>query len=367
MKGLAIRQLVGFPIPKFELVSNVALGLILAKNFNRKFEEYDVVLSHQQPGPWIAYASTRPYVVQVHSLLTILYPELFPDEPPWDTDYDRFLINLTCKLGGCRILRRIDGLSMRGARKVLVQSKRLAEVIKDLYGVEPLRVPYGIDSTGLTRTSPKPLFSKYRIKPPLILMVTRLIPSKGADVLIEIMPRILQEYPNATLVIACPRGHYQTVWRLHARRLNVENSTRIITVPHSEINALYSGATVVGFPSMAPENAPRAVVEAMSFGIPIVAWGNGWGGAEVVAEGGGMLAKPYDVSDFGDKVQAVLNDKEMRLRIGEHSRQYAATLSWERVGPKFEQVLQNVAGNVSGTPRAESQGVIRANFGIDFV
>jgi glycosyltransferase involved in cell wall biosynthesis len=344
MKGLDIRQLVGFPIPKFELVSNITLALILARNFKGNFEEYDILFTHQQPAHWIAYTSSRPYVVQIHSLLTILYPERFPDEPPWDTDYDRFLINLASKLGGYRILRHVDRLSMRGARKVLVQSKKLAKVIKDLYDVEAFCIHYGIDFSGLTRTNPEPVFSKYRIKSPLILMVTRLIPSKGADVLIEIMPRILREYPKATLVIACPKGHYQTVWRLHARRLNVENSTRIITVPPSEINALYSGATVVGFPSIAPENAPRAVIEAMSFGIPIVAWDNGWGGAETVAEGGGMLAKPHDINDFGDKVQALLNDEEMRIRIGKRTRQYAATLSWEHVGPKFEEVLRNAAG-----------------------
>jgi glycosyltransferase involved in cell wall biosynthesis len=349
MKDLDILELVGLRIPKLELASNVALGLILAKKCARKLDEYDVVLSHQQPGPWIASCSRRPYVVQIQSLLTKLYPEHFPDPEAFpheriiEKDYDRALINLVGRLGGSALLRSIDRLSMRGARKVLVQSRRLAEIAKDIYDVQPLRVRYGIDFADLTRADSKPVFSKYEIEPPLILMATRLIPSKGAGIAIQIMPRILREHPHSTLVIACPRGPYQSYYDLYAKRLKVKDRTRIITVSSSELKALYSGASVVCFPSCEPENAPRAVVEAMHYGIPVVAWGNGWGGAEIMAESGGMLARPYETDDFADKILALLNDQELRRMVVEHAKQYVATLSWDNVGPRFEQILQKAA------------------------
>ena len=349
MRGLGIRELVGLRTPRFELASNVTLGLILAKSIRRKLNEYDVVLSHQQPAPWIACCSGRPYVVQIQSLLTKLYPEHFPypegfpHEKMIEKDYDRALINLTGRLGGSALLRIIDRLSMRDARKVLVQSRRLAEIAKDVYGVQPLRVRYGIDFADLTRVDPKPVFSKYAIERPLIFMATRLIPSKGAGIAIEIMPRILREHPSSTLVIACPRGPYQSYYELYARRLEVENRTRIITVSSSELKALYSGASVVCFPSCEPENAPRAVAEAMHYGIPVVAWDNGWGGAEIMAESGGMLARPYEIDDFADKILALLNNQEMRRMVGKRGQQFAATLSWDNVGPIFERILQEAA------------------------
>jgi phosphatidylinositol alpha-1,6-mannosyltransferase len=77
----------------------------------------------------------------------------------------------------------------------------------------------------------------------------------------------------------------------------------------------------------------------MAFGIPVVAWDNGWGTAEVLRESKGIVAKPYDVNDFAEKVLALLDDVELHRRIGERSKWYAKSLSWERVGPQFVRLL----------------------------
>src|SRR5208337_5583713 len=89
MNDLDIHQLVGIPFTKFDLLSNVAFGLFFARSFEHKFQSFDVLISHQQPAHWIAYNSKRPYVVQIHSLLTMLYPEFMGKSLLWDTDYDR--------------------------------------------------------------------------------------------------------------------------------------------------------------------------------------------------------------------------------------------------------------------------------------
>jgi glycosyltransferase involved in cell wall biosynthesis len=235
--------------------------------------------------------------------------------------------------------------SIQGAKKVLVQGKRLCQIIKEVYGVEPMRVRYGIDFSDFKITDPTSVFSRYGIRSPLILMVTRLLPSKRPDVMIKILPKILQDHPTATLVVACPQGRYQTIWRRFAAKIGVASSTRIISTSTSELNALYSGASVVGYPSQAEENASRGILEAMRFGVPVVAWNNEWGAAEMVKEGTGMLARPYDIDDFADKVLELLNDDEMRRRIGQRAQQHAQTFSWEHVGPSFEKILQTAVNN----------------------
>ena len=341
MRGLDIRELVGIPISKFNLVANVAAGLFFATSFKDNFTGFDILLAHQQPAYWIAYRSKRSYVVQIHSFLSILYPEKSFDTFPWDTDFDRIAINMAVDFGGRFILRRIDQAAIRGARKVLVQGRKIGEVIHDVYGVTPLRIPYAVDLSTYKRTDPREVFSKYSITRPLILMVTRALPSKRPDLMIQILPKILKEHPSVTLAIVCGSSPYLILLRRLAQRLRVTSATRILTVPTSELIALYSGASVVAYPAQGLEAMGRVPIEAMCFGVPSVVWDNEWGPAEVVKDGVGLRAKPYDAEDFADKILTLLNDSELRRRMGARAKLYSQSFSWEQSGPYYERALKD--------------------------
>jgi len=341
MRDLDIRQLVGVPFTKFDLLTNAALGLFLARRFKESLEEYEILLSHQEPSHWIAFCSGRPYVAQIRSLLTILYPGV-GDTLPWDTDYDRIAINMAVDLGARRFLSWCDKKAVRKASRVLVHCRKAVEVVREIYEVQPVQVPYGIDFSGYSYADPKPFFAKYSIRRPVILMVTRAIPSKRPDLMIKILPKVLTDHPTATLVIACGEGRYTDFLHRLARKLGMTGSTRIISVSPQGINALYSGADVVAYPTQAPEMLGRVAVEAMYFGIPPVVWDNEWGPAEVVRDGVGFRALPYDTEDFLDKILALLNDNDMRQRMGDEARRYAKlSFSWDRAGPVLERILEN--------------------------
>lgn len=340
MQNLNIRELVGIKISKFNLVVNIAAGLFFAGSFQDQFSGFDILLAHHQPAPWIAYQSKRPYVVQVHSFLSILYPEHF-DTFPWDTDFDRIAINMAIDFGGRPVLRRIDQTSIRGARKVLVQGRKIGEVIHEIYGITPLRIPYAVDLSTYKRTDPRSVFSKYSITHPLILMVTRALPEKRPDLMIRILPKILKDHPSATLVIVSGKSPYLILLRRLAQKLGVTSATRILTIPTSELIALYSGASVVGYPAQGLEAMGRVPIEAMCFGVPPVVWDNEWGPAEVVKDGVGLRAKPYDADDFADKILTLLNDNDLCQRMGARAKQYSQSFSWEKAGPYHEQALKD--------------------------
>jgi glycosyltransferase involved in cell wall biosynthesis len=161
--------------------------------------------------------------------------------------------------------------------------------------------------------------------------------------MIRILPKILRDYPSATLVIVSPPNRYLLILQNLAAKLGVLSSTRIVSVTSTELNSLYSGADVVGFPSQAPENAPRVVLEGMRFGVPSVVWDNGWGAADIVKDGVGLRAKPYDINDFADKILATLDNEDMRIRMGKKAKAVAETYSWDRVGPIFEGIFHQAA------------------------
>jgi len=345
LEGLNMRQLVGIPVRKFDLLTNAAFGLFLSKGLANQFRSFDVLISHQEPAHWIAYCARRPYIVQIHSLLTILYPEFFRETYPWDTDYDRIAINLVVDAGFRSFLRWIDETTVHGAQAVLVEGRKIGDYVNRVYGVRCIQVPTAIDITKYQWSDPTPVFRKYSIRPPLILMVTRSLPSKRPDIMIRILPKILQSHPTATLVIACGESRYNHLWNNLARRLGVAESIRILSVAQPELRALYSGAAVLGYPSQAFEAVGRVVAEGMAFGVPSVVWDDGWGPAELVKNGAGLRAQPYDIDDFTDKCLALLNDEEMRRRMGDEAKRYVETkLSWENAMPHIVKVLERAAG-----------------------
>jgi phosphatidylinositol alpha-1,6-mannosyltransferase len=238
-------------------------------------------------------------------------------------------------------LRRIDQASIRGARRVLVPGNKIGELIREIYDVTPLRIPYAVDLSTYKRTDPRHVLEKYSIAQPLILMVTRPLPEKRPDLMIRMLPKILKDHPSATLVIVSGRSPYLIRLRRLARRLGVTSATRILTVTTSELLALYSGASVVAYPAQGPETMGRVPLEAMCFGVPPVVWDNGWGPAEMVKDGVGLRAKPYDANDFADKILSLLNDGELRRRIGVRAKLYSQSFSWEQAGPYHEQALKD--------------------------
>lgn len=68
-----------------------------------------------------------------------------------------------------------------------------------------------------------------------------------------------------------------------------------------------------------------AVVEAMACGLPILAAGVG-GVMESVEDGvNGFLADPADVKTWNSKLKMLIQDKELRQKMGEKSRETAVS------------------------------------------
>jgi len=71
------------------------------------------------------------------------------------------------------------------------------------------------------------------------------------------------------------------------------------------------------------EGIPAALIEAMSYGIPIVATKTG-GTAELVLPGTGLLASPEDPTSLADAMQTLLQDGARAEQLGDSGRRRAA-------------------------------------------
>jgi glycosyltransferase involved in cell wall biosynthesis len=101
------------------------------------------------------------------------------------------------------------------------------------------------------------------------------------------------------------------------------------------------------------ETAPMVVIEAMAAGKPIVATQVG-GVADLMAEsrhssgekGGasGFLVDPGDMQAFAQRVVLLLQDDDLRRRMGDRARQSAARFRVEPIAAKYRQLYYQIAG-----------------------
>jgi glycosyltransferase involved in cell wall biosynthesis len=120
----------------------------------------------------------------------------------------------------------------------------------------------------------------------------------------------------------------------------------------------YASADLFLFASLT-ETFGNVTVEAMASGLPVVAFDYA-AAAQLIRHGeNGMLAPCDDRDAFVAASVAVAGDPERRRRFGEQARLASASIGWDSVVARFEQVLSTVAGGgeIDAAPARFARGV----------
>jgi len=162
----------------------------------------------------------------------------------------------------------------------------------------------------------------------MILFFGRIRPYKGLDFLLEAMPSILRELPNAQLIIA-GRGNLAELQPAIQSSTNTTVMNRFI--PDDQVAELFERAAVVVLPYV--EGSQTGVVPiAYSFKKPVVVTNVG-SINEVVEDGKtGFIVPPRDSAALADAVATLLKDRQLRVQMGENAyRKMNEDLSWDTV------------------------------------
>jgi len=166
---------------------------------------------------------------------------------------------------------------------------------------------------------------------PLVVHVGRLVPRKGADVLIEAVALLRSDHPDLTLAVA---GGGRDRARLERLALRCRAPVRFLgRVPDDRLPALYGCADVFAAPNrtrwagLEQEGFGIVFIEAAACGVPQVA-GNSGGAPEAVAHGdtGLLVDRPEDPAAVAGALAALLDDSSGRARLGGRARERAAAL-----------------------------------------
>jgi spore coat protein SA len=182
--------------------------------------------------------------------------------------------------------------------------------------------------------------------PPTVLFVGRLIPVKGAHVLVEAM-RILKQRGSAARALVVGSAAFGSDKDTpYLRRIKASAPNNVTFLPYktgAKLAGEFRRATVFCCPSVFDEPFGMTNVEAMASGLPTVATQVG-GIPEVFREGGALLVPPGDPERLADALDYVLLDRDVRSRLAHEGRQsFRKNFTWNVVREKYHGALGSVA------------------------
>ncbi|MHB1519108.1 MAG: glycosyltransferase family 4 protein [Acidimicrobiales bacterium] len=185
---------------------------------------------------------------------------------------------------------------------------------------------------------------------PLVVSVSRLVPRKGMDVLIDAAVRLAPRFPELTVAIA---GRGRDAERLAGRIAEFSAPVRLLgAVSEAELPQLVGAADVFAmlcrnrWLGLEQEGFGIVFLEAAAAGVPQVAGGSG-GANEAVSDGetGIVLARPTDVGAATAAIGRLLADEVRRSRMARSSRSRAeACFDYDKLASRLAGALAAVPG-----------------------
>ena len=184
---------------------------------------------------------------------------------------------------------------------------------------------------------------------PLVLCLSRLVPRKGQDVLIEAWPDVLRLVPDAHLLLA-GTGPSEVALRRSVTRLRLDaNVTFAGDVPAAELPAFHAAADVFAMPcrtrhlGLDVEGLGIVFLEAQACATPVVA-GNSGGAPEALLDGeSGAVVDGRAVPDVAAAVVRFLHDPQGRAQMGAAGRRFVAqNYAWEVISERFGHMLEQL-------------------------
>jgi glycosyltransferase involved in cell wall biosynthesis/pimeloyl-ACP methyl ester carboxylesterase len=212
-------------------------------------------------------------------------------------------------------------------------------------GIPSAVISNGVDTQKFKKVDPKVFFEKFNLPKTTenILFVGRLHPEKSVDTLIRSIPAIIKNYQNIHIYIV-GFGHLEMELRRLVKNLGVSDLVSFFgRIDESDLIMAYNACDIFVLPSLA-ELEGMVTLEAMACGKPLVIADAENSASKYFVEGNGLLFKPEAPDDLADQILKLLEDKNLRERMGEasltKSRQYDIQECVAKLENTYYQVLK---------------------------
>jgi len=236
------------------------------------------------------------------------------------------------------------------ASGMLINSRSGEAALKRLCPQRPIRVVY--PGVALENFNPETLPSANEARQKLGLptqgsligIVARLQRWKGIHVLVEAMPIVLQQYPDAHCVVVGGihdlEPEYETDLKARIQMLELESQIIFAGLQRNVPEWMQAMDILIH----ASDNEPFGIVitEAMALGKPIVASNSG-GPTEIITDGMNGLLTPFgDAEALGKAILRYLDDREFARTVGLAARSRAVDFSTRKYAQNFMQAIREL-------------------------
>jgi glycosyltransferase involved in cell wall biosynthesis len=172
-----------------------------------------------------------------------------------------------------------------------------------------------------------------------VLVLSRLHPKKGIDVLIDAFLSQAPQFAEWRLVVAGD-GPSEYVSMLKAKAGANDRITFTGWLDGDEKNAVLSGASLLALPSH-QENFGLCVMEALAHAVPVLVSPNVNLAAEIAAADAGWIA-PIDKTALEEKLVEALSNRDELTRRGRAGLHLAQKYSWENSARELADLYRSV-------------------------
>ena len=243
-----------------------------------------------------------------------------------------------------RKFRMVIKYILRKADLVTATSRFLAEETeRHLPPGKTVRVvPFGVDTEFF-----RPIGRKKKNRSIQLCYMKGLEHHYGPQILISVMPKILEKFPQTRLLMA-GGGSQELSLKHFANELGLSGSIRFTgpLSPESVRDAL-SESDIFVMPTLAREAFGVAALEAQAMGVPVAASRTG-GIPEAVLDGEtGLLFEPGRSEDLLSVLVKLIGDPQLRKQMGDSGIQFVRnTYSWEVCAGKMAHLYASLVPSV---------------------
>lgn len=180
-------------------------------------------------------------------------------------------------------------------------------------------------------------------RPKRIIAVGRLHAQKGFDLLIQSWQLIAARHPDWQLVVY---GHGGDLQKLQ-QQLEKAGLTSSMTFAGATDN-IYKEYQNSAFYVMSSryEGWGLVLVEAMSCGLPCVSFDCPYGPSDIIRDGeDGFLVENGNIQQLAEKMELLINNKELRERLGVRARLNAARFTSDNIMPQWTKLFETIVQN----------------------
>ena len=180
------------------------------------------------------------------------------------------------------------------------------------------------------------------LKNKVIISVGRLEQVKGFPDLIDVFAIFQKDHPEWSLKIV-GKGSQEELLRNKIRAMNLQDKVFLIGEKNTEeLAEEYYNASLYVMTSYS-ESFGLVLLEAASFGLPLIAFDSAEGAKEIIQNGqNGYLIQNRNKEEMSNKIEEIIENREQMITLAKNAKNVLNVFSKENVEKEWKEFLESL-------------------------